>query len=207
MSQIAIISGGHRPSGNSPRIARHIEAELQKRHHQTFLLDLSDNTLPFWDEGLWGVEPLAEKWQTLWAPIAEQLQAAEGLVIVSPEYHGMAPAKLINFFLLCGNGPLVAHKPALLVTDSSSLGGAYPAMELRGVSTKNNRMVYLPEHLIVRNANDMFTANPAPEHAENARRLAERLQWTLAMLETYIAGFNTIRATGDLFRKDFANGM
>lgn len=207
MSKIAIISGGHRPSGNSPRIARHIESELKKKGHQTFLLDLSEDTLPFWDEGMWGAEPLAEKWQKVWAPIAEQIQSAEGFVIVSPEYHGMVPSKLINFFLLTGNGPLVAHKPALLVTDSSSLGGAYPAMELRAVSTKNNRMVYLPEHLIVRNANEMFIENPKPEFARHAELLAKRLTWTLDMLESYVQGFNAIRERGDLSRPEFANGM
>lgn len=207
MSKIAIISGGHRPSGNSPRIARHIEAELKKKGHSTYLLDLSEDTVPFWDEGMWGVEPLAAKWQKAWNPIAEQLTAAEGFVIVSPEYHGMVPSKLINFFLLTGNGPLVAHKPALLVADSSSLGGAYPAMELRAVSTKNNRMVYLPEHLLVRNANEMFVANPKPEFAHHAELLAKRLDWTLEMLENYIQGFNTIRERGGLFSADFANGM
>ena len=45
----------------------------------------------------------------------------------------------------------LGHKPALIVTVSSADGGAYPVAELRMSSYKNNRICYLPEHVILRN--------------------------------------------------------
>ena len=207
MSHIAIISGSHRPTGNSPRIARHIEAQLQGQGHTTYMLDLSVTDLPFWDEGLWGAEPLAAKWETLWKPIADELAKAEGYVIVSPEYHGMMPSKLSNLFLLLGNGAVVAHKPALAITVSSGVGGTYPVTELRSFSAKNNRMVYMPEHLIIRSAGEMFVENPKPEHAESNAIVANRLNWLLGMLKDYTEAFKVIRATGTTSNPKYANGM
>jgi len=207
MSTIAVIAGGHRPQGQTPRIAKHIAGRLGQRGHSVNIIDLTTLDLPFWDEGMWGVQPLAEKWQTLWQPIAKQLEAAEGFVVVSPEYHGIVPAKLINFFLLCGNGPLLAHKPALAVTDSVGPGGSYPMTELKGFTSKNNRMAYLPEHLIVRNNADMFVENPKPEHADANAYMEKRLDWCLTLLEDYIKGFNQIRAAGHTMNPDYPNGM
>lgn len=152
MSNIVIISGGMRPTGNTPRIARVVEAELKARKHGTFLIDLAETQLPLWDEGTWGVAPLAEKWAKQWAPLAAEIEKADGLVILSPEYHGMVPSALQNLLLLLGNGPLVSHKPALLIGVSSSNGGLYPVSQLRLNGAKNNRMLFLPDHLAIRDA-------------------------------------------------------
>ncbi|RYD42867.1 MAG: NADPH-dependent oxidoreductase [Verrucomicrobiaceae bacterium] len=205
--KIALISGSHRPTGNSGRIARHIQKEAEAKGNSTYVLDLAQTDLPFWDEGLWGAEGLSAKWEKVWNPVKAELESADAFVVVCPEYHGMVPSKLTNLFLLFGNGPTVAHKPALAVTVSSSMGGAYPLEELRAVTTKNNRMVYLPEHLIVRNADNMFIPNPPEEHAKSNAFLTERLDWTLDMLAAYGKALATVRSTVQTTHPKFANGM
>lgn len=207
MSHIAIISGGHRPNGNSPRIARTIAEKLTGQGHTTYTLDLAQTELPFWDEGMWGQEPLAAKWTKLWQPVADELTRADAFVIVCPEYHGMVSSHLVNFFLLLGNGPIAAHKPALAVTVSSSVGGAYPMAELRGFSAKNNRMVYMPEHLIIRSADNMLQAETKPEHEAANNLTTKRLDWLLGMLSNYATAFATIRAVTQTAHPKFANGM
>lgn len=207
MSHIALISGSHRPTGNSPRITRFIEEQLKAAGHTTYVLDLSTQDLPFWDEGLWGMEGLAPKWEKLWNPIKDELTKAEAYVIVSPEYHGMMPSKLVNFFLLLGNGGIVAHKPALAVSVSASNNGVYPITELRSFSVKNNRMVYLPEHLIIRSAGEIFQPETKPEHEGTNAYITERLHWLLGMLEDYTQAFKAIRVNGKNANDKFANGM
>ena len=209
MAIISIINGGHRPNGQSPRIAGHIKAQLEGMGHTAYHINLAEMDMPMWDEGMWGIEPLAQKWQAAWQPTQRTLEASEGFVIVSPEYHGMVPAKLINFFMLAGNGPLLAHKPALLVANSAGIGGSYPVAELKGFTTKNNRMVYLPEHLIVRNNAAMFVENPPAEHAEAAAYTQSRLEWCLKLLENYVSAFNVIRevSTDHIENANYANGM
>lgn len=207
MSHIAIISGSHRPNGNSPRIARHVQKQLEAQGHTTYLLDLATTELPYWDEGMWGAEGLTATWEKHWNPIKAELAKAEGYVVISPEYHGMVPSKLTNLFLLFGNGDLVAHKPALAISVSSGVGGTYPIAELRLNSGKNNRLTYLPEHLVVRGADNMFVENVKPEHAESNAIVSERLGWLLTMLGDYTSAFKAIRAAGHTSHPKFPNGM
>ncbi len=206
MSHIVIVSGSHRPEGNSPRIARHIEKELQKRGHSTYVLDLAQVELPFWDEGMWGTEGLKDKW-SVWEPHRGEIAKAEGLVLVAPEYHGNVPSRLINVLLLLGNGAVAAHKPALLVSVSSSVGGAYVIHQLRGNAAKNNRMLFLPEHLIVRDAGNVFTSDVKPEHKSANDYMQSRLEWVLTQLEDYIPALNAVRKAGHTQDSRFANGM
>ncbi|KKL44680.1 hypothetical protein LCGC14_2363270, partial [marine sediment metagenome] len=94
---------------------------------QVYLFSLANNPLPLWQETIWEGDP---EWAELLTPIAEELATSDAFVIVAPEWHGMAPAGLKNFFLMWGNGEL-AHKPALIVSVSSADGGSYPVAELR----------------------------------------------------------------------------
>ena len=63
------------------------------------LYSLSGNPLPLWDEGVWSGDA---KWTAVWKPVATELKSSDGLVVVSPEWSGMVPPGLKNFFLLCG---------------------------------------------------------------------------------------------------------
>ena len=176
--QIAVIIGSHRIKSNSAKVGN-FAAELLRASGETVdVISLAGNPLPFWDETLGSPDSvLAKQWQ----PYAARLRAAEGIVVVSPEWHGMVPSGLKNFLLLCSPKE-VGHKAALIVTVSASLGGAYPVNELRTSGYKNNRLAFIPEHLIVRHAERVLNG-PNPESDE----------------DTYIRG--RMRATLDLFRE------
>lgn len=199
---VAIVAGSHRPQSESERVARYAEQVLQRLGaDRTFLLSLADNPLPLWDEGAW--KPDAT-WDRLWSPIARELTDAEALVIVSPEWSGMVPPGLKNFFLLCG-GELLAHKPALIVSVSASLGGAYPVAELRTSSYKNTRICYLPDHVIVRHVGRMLHGeSPADEHDAALRK---RLEYALRMLLEYGRALRHVRSSGVVDLKSFPYGM
>ena len=139
--KIGIICGSHRPDSQSGKVARHIEKVLldQGLCDATWLYDLGGNPLPLWDEGIWSGD---EQWQQILAPLSEELKSCDGFVVVSPEWHGMAPAGLKNFFLMWTAGGELAHKPALIVTVSTADGGSYPIAELRMSSYKNSRICY-----------------------------------------------------------------
>jgi len=200
--KIAIISGSHRPQGESHRVARYIQNQLQELGvEDVYLFTLADNPLPLWDEGLWGDDP---KWKTLWGPVADQLRAAEGFVIVSPEWSGMVPAGLKNFFLLCDK-ELLAHKPALIVTVSASMGGTYPVAELRTSSYKNTRICYIPDHVIIRNIGRMLHG-PEPADEQDAA-VRQRLNYCLKVLLEYTKALRLVRSSGVIDLKTFPYGM
>lgn len=203
--KITIISGSHRISSQSEKVARYIDKTLQAEQlcDETWLFSLAGNPLPLWDEGIWDGEP---DWQSRLAPISEQLAASDAFVVVAPEWHGQVPSGLKNFFLLWGKGEL-AHKPALIVTVSSADGGAYPVAELRMSSYKNNRICYIPEQVIVRNVESVLNADRESNNPDADRYFRSRIKWALGILRAYAIALTTVRASGATDTDEFRNGM
>ncbi len=203
--KISIVSGSHRAPSQSMKVARFIEATLKEKAlaDETWLLDLGNNPLPLWDSGVWEGEP---RWKTLLDPIRAELAASDGLVVVSPEWHGQVPAGLKNLFLLLSRFE-VGHKPALIVTVSSGDGGAYPVAELRMSSYKNNRLCYIPEHVIVRNVESVLNDDPADNNPDADTYFRNRIAWALGILREYALALRQVRASGVTEHEMFKNGM
>ena len=203
--KISIISGSHRQASQSEKVARFIQGTLesQKLCDSTWLFPLAGNPLPLWDESIWESNP---DWQRHLGPISEQLASSDGFVVVAPEWHGQVPAGLKNFFLMWSKGE-VAHKPALIVTVSSADGGAYPVAELRMSSYKNNRICYLPEHVIVRNVEGVLNDDPAQNNPDADGYFRERIRYALGILVEYARALAQVRASGATDLSKFKNGM
>lgn len=150
---------------------------------------------------MWSQDP---KWKPIWGPIEEQLKEADSLIVISPEYHGMSPAALKNFFLFCSPA-VVGHKPALLVGVSAGQGGAYPIQELRGSSFKNNRILYIPDHVILREVEKVLNSETSTGGSDDFYR--KRLEYSLNTLAAYEGALKTVRESGVFNYKDFPNGM
>lgn len=202
--KIVIVSSSHRKNSNSMRVSRYLENRLIEKNYaeETLTLDLAQIKLPLWDDCMWAKEsnPLKEKW----APLAKELKEASGFVFVTPEWNGMAAPALQNFLLFCSQREL-GHKPALITTVSTGIGGAYPINEVRSFGYKNTRVCYLPEHLIVRSANDFF--DEAKQESEHTVHLKERIDMTLGVLQTYCKSFENLRSSLEFDFKKFPNGM
>jgi NAD(P)H-dependent FMN reductase len=203
--KIAIISGSHRKDSQSNKVARYIQHTLEHQQlcEETWFYTLAQNPLPLWDESIWEADPA---WQERMAPIHAQLSESDGFVIVSPEWHGQVPAGLKNFFLLCGK-PQVGHKPALITTVSSADGGAYPVAELRMSSYKNNRLCYIPEHLIVRHVEAVLNEDPSKNNPEADVYFRERIEFALRILMEYAKAMRQVRSSGVTDSDKFPFGM
>ena len=202
--KITIISGSHREPSQSRKVANHIEKELRQHHSlETWLFALANNPLPLWDQTIWEDNP---EWDERLAPIREQLASSDGFVIVSPEWHGQVPAGLKNFFLLFNRFEL-GHKPALIVTVSSGDGGAYPVAELRMSSYKNNRICYIPEHVIVRNVESVLNDDENDNNPDTDRYFRERIRWALGILKGYAGALHPLREQVEIHHEKFGNGM
>ena len=202
--KITIISGSHRDNSQSAKVAKHIRKTLENGIcEETWLLDLANNPLPLWDEGVWNSE---QKWIDLLTPIREQLASSDAFVVIAPEWHGQVPAGLKNFFLLFSKNEL-GHKPALITTVSSVDGGAYPVAELRMSSYKNNRLCYIPENLIIRNVEKVLNDNPEDNDASADSYFRERTEWSLNVLKQYATALTNVRDSGITQNDKFGNGM
>lgn len=202
--KISIISGSHRKPSQSEKVARHIERTLRQEHGvDTWLYTLADNPLPLWDQSLWENNA---GWNERLEPIKQQLTSSDGFVIVSPEWHGQAPAGLKNFFLLFNRFEL-GHKPAMIVSVSSADGGAYPVAELRMSSYKNNRICYIPEQVIVRNVETVLNEKAEDNNQEADDYFRERISWSLGILKAYAQAMRSMRETAQVHHDKFGNGM
>ncbi|MBU0901703.1 MULTISPECIES: NADPH-dependent FMN reductase [Pseudomonas] len=198
MLNIALVAGSGRTNSQSGKVARFLRQRLIQLGFtddaQSSVIDLGLAPLPLWpaeDAGPWGL-------------YSKQLAAADAVVIISPEWNGMACPAIKNFFIYASKVEL-AHKPGLLVGVSSGVGGAYPISELRASSYKNCRLCYLPEHLIVRGVEKVLNT-PEPS-SEDDQRLHARIDYELDILAQYAHALRPVRANIDMSNPAFANGM
>lgn len=198
--KVAIVSGSHRSKAESSKVSHFIESELQKKGHDTYFYDLRENPLPLWDESIWAGD---QKWKDLWGPISAELESSDAAVFVAPEWGGMVPPGLKNFFLLIGKE--LAHKPAMIVSVSGSRGGAYPIAELRQSSYKNSFICYIPDHVIVRNVESVLNGQSAENDDDTFIR--HKIDYSLDILSLYAEGLTKVRQSGKLNFKDFPFGM
>lgn len=193
---LVLIAGSSQTNSQSSRIARYLRQRWVNLGlgNSSDMIDLASAPLP-----LWPAPDTDKRW------LAQQaiLGQASALVVISPEWNGMACPALKNFFLYAGLAEL-GHKPALLVGVSAGLGGAYPIAELRGSSYKNCRILYLPEHLIIRNVEAMLHGDEPTD--ERDLRIRARADWALRMLCQYEVALREIRPAIE-HPAPFATGM
>ncbi|HCA24182.1 MAG TPA: NADPH-dependent FMN reductase [Pseudomonas sp.] len=192
---IALIAGSSQPSSQSAKVAHWLAATLQRQGCETSVIELGQQTLPLWPE--------ADS-KGVWPELSATLRSANALVVISPEWHGMASPALKNLFMYAGRREL-AHKPALLVGVSGGQGGSYPLAELRASSYKNCRVCYLPEHLIVRNAEQVM--NPGEPASDDDQRIRARADWAMALLLDYTDALAPLHERHRSPPADWMNGM
>ncbi|WP_460410720.1 MULTISPECIES: NADPH-dependent FMN reductase [unclassified Pseudomonas] len=193
---IVLLSGSNRFNSQSIKVAHYLRERLEALElcDSSELIDLASSPLPLWPE---------EDTQKAWSVQQSTLKKATALIVISPEWNGMACPALKNFFLYAGSSEL-GHKPALLVGVSAGLGGAYPITELRASSYKNSRILYLPEQLIIRNVESMFNSECPSD--ENDMRIRARADWVLHVLCQYNDALRTMR-TAIKHPPEFSTGM
>ena len=203
MLKLCVISGYMRSQSNSAKIAKFIDKRFYalSSEVQTDIIDIFDEKLPMWDESCFQADSAFNK---AWRPLSQRLSAAEAFVIISPEWGGMVPPGLKSLLLCCNAGEL-SHKPAMICSVSAGQGGAYPVNELRSSGYKNNQIVFLPDHLIVRDANNVFGGDKAQNEMDTYMRT--RLDYSLTLLMKYGLALKTVRESGCIDLKKYPYGM
>ncbi|GBF51904.1 reductase [Leptospira ryugenii] len=200
--KISLISGSHRKNSQSTKVTSFVQGILEKKHGiKTQTFDLGEKPLPVWEPGMWQKDSEIKQF---WKTYSNGLTESDGFIFFSPEYSGMASPALKNFFLFI-SGADFAHKPGLLFSISSGRGGAYPISELRSSSYKNTRIVYVPDHVIVRNVEKVL--NDVNAIDEDDTMIRERIEYSLAVFLEYSKALQTVRSSGTINLQKFGNGM
>lgn len=199
-----IICGSQQVNSQSLKVSNYMKKEIESNdaNSSASIIDLGSNPVPYWNNEFWAK---TDYWTTIWNPISEILTEANAIIVVSPEYGGMVPGVLKNFFLF-PNINEVGHKPALIVSVSAGLGGTYPVSELRTSSFKNNKMCYIPDHLIIRKVNSILNGEEQEDN-DSHDFYVNRINFSLNALERYANAMAPLAQDEYLFQKDFKNGM
>jgi NAD(P)H-dependent FMN reductase len=204
--KITIISSSQRSKSESRRVGEYIKKVLANKvlslSGEIIHIDLVDLKLPFFDATLEENEEL----QKIWNPISKILNESDGFVFITPEWNGMASPILKNLFMFIDEE--IAHKPALLVSVSAGLGGgAYPIAELRGNTSKNNYVCYIPNHVIVRNVNECLVDEVINKDNKSDVVARDRIDFSLDTLIAYAKALKNMRTSEKIDWFKFSSGM
>ncbi len=188
--KLLIISASHREGSQSNKVAEYM-ASMATVFEQINHLDLCRFNLPFWD----GEAMSKTDDSSAWPFIRQYISAADAFVFITPEWGGMATPLLKNFLLMADMQD-TAHKPALLTAVVNGISGAYPIAELRMNAMKNNKIVAVPDHLIIRNVEQVLNTDITPSEELFSKRennLRDRIGYSIHMLHQYAQALTMLR--------------
>ena len=195
--KICVISGSSRQDSQGRRVSSAL-CELVKEHgHEAVVVDLFENNVTSVLNDVWAN---ADGQGDNVNKISETVSSSDGFIVLSPEYAGMASAAIKAMFTVVSG---FEHKPAMIVTVSASKGGSYPVAELRMSSYKNSKILYIPDHLIVRNVETAFTG----DGTEYDTYITKRAKFTINILLKYAEALKTINEDSDMYNEEYAFGM
>jgi multimeric flavodoxin WrbA len=177
------------------KVSKYLQSILNTKGSNTDLFNLYDLKLPFYNPDSEG---------EIWEEIKPILTKSDGFVFATPEWNGSASPMLMNILQYCSYDEL-AHKPALLVSVSTGRGGANPILEMRQYGYKNNRVLYIPEHLIIRNVESVMNEGEHENEADTF--IKKRTDYALEILLAYSKSQKILRETTDFRFSEFENGM
>ncbi len=186
---LLIISASQRKLSQSAKVGQYI-SEFTKGYKKVIHLELCQYQLPLWD----GEQESQLAKTSDWMMINSHLSAADALIVITPEWSGMASPLLKNFLLMCSSKN-TAHKPVLIVATSSGISGAYPIAELRMNAFKNNKLMAIPDHLIIRNVEEVLNhqEDNASPLSEGDCQIRHRIGYSLHTLHKYSKALKAMR--------------
>jgi NAD(P)H-dependent FMN reductase len=179
---IMIISGTNRPHSNALRVARVLKAHYDALKVQAHLYDLCDLPRDLFSPHVYAEKPAAFK------VVQEQVLAAVGLHVVTPEYNGSYPGVLKYFIDMLKFPESFNRKPVAFVGESNGMFGALRSVEqLQMVFGYRNAFTF-PERVFIARVKEKFDAEGQIRDAD----LDGRLQLQARAFAMFIACISNI---------------
>ncbi|NQY50561.1 MAG: NAD(P)H-dependent oxidoreductase [Colwellia sp.] len=194
---LVIISASQRTQSQSAKVAEYL-ADNSGQFSAVRHIELCKQRVPMWD----GEEMSKQQDDSDWLAINAQLQAMDALILITPEWGGTASPLLKNL-LMMAQATDIGHKPVLLVSVVNGISGAYPIAELRMNAFSNNKLVAIPDHLIIRNVEEILNTVNAEDSLEASledsaitrrdKSIRHRIGYSLHTLFYYSQAMKTLR--------------
>ncbi len=175
---IVIISGTNRPGSNTRKISAHLEAIYKKLNVATQILDLAD--LP---PKIFAPTSYAEK-PAGFEKFTDAILAADGLVVVTPEYNGGVPGILKYFIDMLPFPESFEQRPVCFVGLAAGMWGALrPVEQLQSIFGYRNALIF-PERVFMPGIGKLLDASGQFTNPDFPERLAKQAENYVDFVET-----------------------
>lgn len=162
---ITIISGTNRPDSNTRKVTAKVEAIHKLLGVKTQLLDLAMLPPEIISPSSYAEKPAALK------PFTDAILAADGLVVITPEYNGGVPGILKLFIDMLPFPESFEHRPVCFVGVAAGIWGALrPVEQLQAIFGYRNAHIF-PERVFISGVGKMLDASGNFTNADIEKRL------------------------------------
>ena len=175
---IIIISGTNRPGSNTRKVAARVEAAYKASGVETGLLDLADLPPDIFSPASYATKPPA------FARFTSAVLAADGLVVVTPEYNGSLPGILKYFIDMLPFPESFERRPVCFVGLAAGIWGALrPVEQLQAIFGYRNAHIF-PERVFMPGIGKMLDEAGRFTSEEMEKRLEKQAGGFIGFVET-----------------------
>jgi chromate reductase len=174
---ITIISGTNRPGSNTRKVTAHVEGVYKSLNVPFQVLDLAHLPPEIFSPGSYAEKPPAFK------KFTDAILAADGVVIVTPEYNGGIPGILKYFIDMLPFPESFENRPVCFAGVSAGIWGALrPIEQLQAIFAYRNAFVY-PERVFMPSIHKLLNEHGHLANAEIEKRLHTQAEGFVAFVE------------------------
>jgi len=174
---ITIISGTNRPDSNTLKIARQIRAIYENLTVKAQLLNLSDLPLEIFSPSAYAEKPASL------SKFTEAILAADGLVVVTPEYNGGVPGVLKYFIDMLPFPQSFERRPVCFIGLAAGIwGGLRPVEQLQAIFGYRNAYIF-PERVFMPGINKLLDESGEFASPDMDKRLTNQAKTYVEFVE------------------------
>ena len=167
---ITLLVGTNRPDSNTRKVARVVEDIYKELKVPLKILDLAQLPPEIFAPSSYAQKPPS------FTPFSEAVLAAEGLVVVTPEYNGSVPGILKYFIDMLKFPESFEQRPVCFVGLAAGMWGALrPVEQLQMIFGYRNAYLY-PERVFLPRINDLLDDAGQLKDPELRARLKEQAE-------------------------------
>jgi len=164
---IVIIAGTNRPGSNTRKVTTHVETVYHSLGVPVQVLDLAEMPLEIFAPSAYEKPPASFK------KFKDAILAADGLVVVTPEYNGSIPGVLKYFIDMLPFPESLERRPVCFIGLAAGLWGALrPSEHLQQIFAYRNALVF-PERVLLPGVNNLV-ADDGKLHGVTEKNLRQQ---------------------------------
>jgi NAD(P)H-dependent FMN reductase len=174
---ITLVVGTNRPGSNTRKIASQIEDIYRELKTSLCVLDLAELPPEIFHSSAYANKPPA------FAKFSDAILAAEGLIIVTPEYNGSVPGVLKYFIDMLKFPESFERRPVCFVGVAAGLWGALrPVEQLQMIFGYRNAYLY-PERVFMPQIGNLLDASGRLKEPDLIERLRSQASGFIDFVE------------------------